>query len=222
MHQQITTIDWHTIAYHEAWELQKRYFQTLLHEKQTQQNTSKNYLFLCEHFPVFTLGKSAKIENLLASAAQLAYENINIYHTERGGDITFHGIGQCVGYPILDLDNFGVGLRQYIYQLEEVVIRLLALYGIEADRVAGASGVWVAGKRKICALGVKISRMITMHGFALNVNTDLHYFNYVYPCGIRDKEVTSIAQEVGKEIPMLEVKENLIAIFKQVFVPLSI
>ncbi len=213
----ITAIDWHTLAYHEAWALQKQYFQNLLHEKATQQFVTKNYLFLCEHLPVFTLGKSAKMENLLVSETQLTAEDISLYRVERGGDITFHGLGQCVGYPILDLDNFAIGLRQYIFQVEEVIIRLLAMYDIKADRLVDSTGVWVAGKRKICALGVKSSRMITMHGFALNVNTDLHYFDYINPCGIRDKGVTSMAKELGKSIDMQALKINLIAIFQTVF-----
>ncbi len=209
-------IDWGILAYPKAWELQKKYFHEMLEQKRAGLPTA-NYLFFCEHLPVFTLGKSANEANLLVSQARLEAEGIAVYKVERGGDITFHGLGQCVGYPILNLENFGIGIRQYVWQLEEVIIRTVATWGIEADRLAGSSGVWVAGKRKLCALGIKCSSGITMHGFALNVNTDLRYFEYMNPCGILDKGVTSIAQEVGKEISMSIVKKELTCHFEAVF-----
>jgi lipoyl(octanoyl) transferase len=220
MNTDILAYDWQTLAYTEAWERQKQYFQQALLHKADKQLVP-NYLFLCEHFPVFTLGKGAKVENLLVSQASLEAEGIEIHKIERGGDITFHGLGQCVGYPILDLDNFGLGARQYVWCLEEVIIRLLADYGVQASRLAGATGVWIAGERKICAIGIKCSRMITMHGFAFNVNTDLRYFEYMHPCGIRDKAVTSLAYETGKPIDLPTLKNSLIKHFKGVFVEMA-
>lgn len=217
---QIEYIDLQILAYQKAWDIQKKYFNQAIADK-TQNLPTRNYLLLCEHPPVFTLGKRANIANLLVSQARLEAEGIEIHQVERGGDITFHGLGQCVGYPILDLQNFGIGIRQYVWQIEEVVIRLVADYGIEAGRIEGASGVWVAGKRKICALGIKCSSGITMHGFALNVQTDLRYFSYMNPCGITDKYVTSIAQETGKNIDMNEIKTKIKAIFESVFVSME-
>ena len=172
------------------------------------------WLLLVEHNPVYTLGKSGKSENMLVSEAYLRSIGAEFFHIDRGGDITFHGPGQVVGYPILDLEQVGIGLREYIDSIEGAVIDLCAEYGIVAGRVEGASGVWLDGgtarARKICAIGVKSSRYVTMHGFALNVNTDLRYFNHINPCGFADRGVTSLQRELGREVSMEEVKEKVI------------
>ena len=172
------------------------------------------WLLLVEHNPVYTLGKSGKSENMLVSEEYLRSIGAEFFHIDRGGDITFHGPGQVVGYPILDLEQVGIGLREYIDSIEGAVIELCAEYGIVADRVEGASGVWLDGgtarARKICAIGVKSSRYVTMHGFALNVNTDLRYFNHINPCGFADRGVTSLQKELGREVSMEEVKEKVI------------
>ena len=172
------------------------------------------WLLLVEHNPVYTLGKSGKSENMLVSEEYLRSIGAEFFHIDRGGDITFHGPGQVVGYPILDLEQVGIGLREYIDSIEGAVIELCAEYGIVAGRVEGASGVWLDGgtsrARKICAIGVKSSRYVTMHGFALNVNTDLRYFNHINPCGFADRGVTSLQKELGREVSMDEVKEKVI------------
>ena len=172
------------------------------------------WLLLVEHNPVYTLGKSGKSENMLVSEAYLRSIGAEFFHIDRGGDVTFHGPGQVVGYPILDLEQVGIGLREYIDSIEGAVIDLCAEYGIVAGRVEGASGVWLDGgtsrARKICAIGVKSSRYVTMHGFALNVNTDLRYFNHINPCGFADRGVTSLQKELGREVSMEEVKEKVI------------
>ena len=183
---------------------------------------TKHYLLFVEHPPVYTLGKSGKIENVLMNEEQRTERGIEFYQTNRGGDITFHGPEQIVGYPILDLEKFYTDIGRYLRELEEVIIRTLAEYDIEAGRSAGETGVWIdaaiKGKeRKICAMGVRCSRWITMHGFALNVNTDLSYFNGIVPCGIQNKKVTSIKEELAREISMEEVKEKLKRNFEKVF-----
>jgi lipoyl(octanoyl) transferase len=172
------------------------------------------YLLFCEHPPVFTLGKSGSRENLLINEPMLAQRGIEFYHINRGGDITFHGPGQIVGYPILDLEQLNLGIRGYIEKLEGAVIRLLEDYGIEAGRLEGATGVWLDPEkprlaRKICAIGVKAGRHITMHGFAFNVNTDLSYYQYINPCGFVDKGVTSMEKELGEKQDMERVKAML-------------
>ena len=181
-----------------------------------------NHLLFCEHPHVYTLGKSGHMENLLINNARLQELNVSFFKTNRGGDITYHGPGQIVGYPILDLERFFTDLGKYMRGLEEVIIRTLAHYGIVAGRLPGSTGVWLdaedKGKaRKICAMGVRCSRWVTMHGFALNVNTDLNYFNYIVPCGITDKSVTSMQRELGHEVNELEVKERLLVEFREVF-----
>lgn len=179
------------------------------------------YLLFVEHPPVFTLGKSGEMHNLLLSSTQLAEKQVSFYKTNRGGDITFHGPGQLVGYPILDLENFGMGLRQYIYNIEEVVILTLAQYGIKGLRDPDATGVWLdsglPAARKICAIGVKSSRHVTMHGFALNANTDLNYFRYMHPCGIVDKGVTTLQQELGKTVDLELLKKTVLNNFSTIF-----
>jgi lipoyl(octanoyl) transferase len=183
--------------------------------------TTPNYLIFVEHPHVYTLGKSGDEHNLLLDFIQLQAKDATFFKTDRGGDITYHGPGQIVGYPILDLENFGMGLRQYIYSIEEVIIRVVASFGILATRDPKATGVWVdAGKpaaRKICAIGVKSSRFVTMHGFALNINTDLEYFKHINPCGFSDKGVTSLEKELGSTQDFERTKELVLEKFAEVF-----
>jgi lipoyl(octanoyl) transferase len=184
-------------------------------------NTKHHFLF-CEHTPVYTLGKSGLMEHVLLSDDQLKQQGIDFYKTNRGGDITFHGLQQIVGYPILDLEKFYTDIGKYLRNLEEVIIRTIAEYGLKGDRSEGETGVWLdphtPGKeRKICAIGVRCSRWITMHGFALNVNTDLNYFNHIIPCGIQHKQVTSIQKETGRFVDYETVKEQIKKHFEDVF-----
>lgn len=200
--------------YRSCWTLQQELFDALLAAKRTEHRTGADNvigtLLLVEHPPVYTLGKSGHAENLLVSREALEAAGAQFFHIDRGGDITFHGPGQLVVYPILDLEPLGIGLRDYIAALEEAVIRTVARYGIAAGRIAGASGVWLdpaeAHPRKICAIGVRSSRYVTMHGLALNVTTDLKWFARINPCGFTDRGVTSIAAETGQPIRMDEVK----------------
>ncbi len=184
--------------------------------------TTTNYFLLCEHPPVYTLGKSGNKENVLMSDAELAENDIAFFNTNRGGDITFHGLQQVVGYPILDLEKYYTDIGKYLRNLEEVIILTIAEYGIKGGRSKGETGVWIVddipGKeRKICAIGVRCSRWITMHGFAINVNTDLGYFNNIIPCGIQNKQVTSIQKELGYSVNFEEVKDKLKRNFEKVF-----
>lgn len=184
--------------------------------------TTCHYLLFVEHPPVYTLGKSGKKDNVLLDEEELKEKNIQFFHTNRGGDITFHGNDQVVGYPILDLEKFSTDIGKYLRDLEEVIIRTLGDYGIKGERSPGETGVWiepgVPGKeRKICAIGVRCSRWITMHGFAFNINTDLSYFDHIIPCGISNKKVTSLEKELGKKIVMQEVKERIKENFENVF-----
>ncbi|MFI5155789.1 MAG: lipoyl(octanoyl) transferase LipB [Chitinophagales bacterium] len=181
-----------------------------------------NHLLFVEHFPVYTLGKSGQEEHLLINGEELDRKGIQFFRTNRGGDITFHGEGQIVGYPILDLEKFGTDIGKYLRNLEEVIIGSLAEFGIQGDRSAGETGVWIeagiqARARKICAIGVRCSRWITMHGFALNVNTDLSYFEHIIPCGIQDKQVTSMKKELGGVVSIKEAKEAVKRNFGSVF-----
>ncbi|MEG2614522.1 MAG: lipoyl(octanoyl) transferase LipB [Alistipes sp.] len=200
-------------AYKECWEYQQSLFDALLARKGSTDDAA-GYLLLVEHPAVYTLGKSGHAENMLVSEDVLRSRGAEYYHIDRGGDITFHGEGQIVGYPILDLEKIGIGLKRYIESLEEAVIRTVAAYGIAAGRVAGASGVWIddgaSAPRKICAMGVRASRFVTMHGFALNVSTDLGWFSYINPCGFADRGVTSIEREIGRSVALDEVKELLV------------
>lgn len=206
--------------YREVWEMQEATLERAKKQK-LQGEVTSNYLFFVEHLPVYTLGRSGKEANMLAGALQLRAKKAELIRVDRGGDITFHGPGQLVVYPVLDLENFGWGVKNYIERLEEVVIRTLAFYGIESGRVAGATGVWLeqgtSRERKICAIGVKCSRYITMHGFALNVNTDLDYFNLIHPCGFVDKGVTSMQQELNRTIELDEVKQQVLKQFSVIF-----
>jgi lipoyl(octanoyl) transferase len=215
------------MEYTSAWDYQTGLFQSILDVKQAnrdrpegEQRPTANYLLLCEHPPVVTLGKSGDPKNLLASSEQLAAHGATYVHTNRGGDITYHGPGQLVVYPVIDLENFFTDISRYMRSLEEVVIRTLHAYGIKGTREPGLTGVWVAGgkvSRKICAMGVKSSRWVTMHGLALNVNVDLKFFDLIVPCGIDDKEVTSMNKEAGKEFNMEEIKTGLVTNLLEVF-----
>jgi lipoyl(octanoyl) transferase len=210
-----------TINYQEAWDYQERLLaeavaiktQNRKYSAEEQQPTP-NHLLFCQHPHVYTLGKSGHQENLLMNEEQLNEVGAQFYKINRGGDITYHGPGQLVGYPILDLENFFTDIHQYMRILEEAIISTCADYGLSAGRIDGLTGVWLGYKdgqnpRKICAMGVKCSRWVTMHGFAFNVNTDLNFFGNIIPCGISDKAVTSLQQELGKELSMGEVAEKL-------------
>ena len=209
------------MGYAECWELQRSLFDRMLAAKAGRVDDGTGvgpgqagWLLLVEHPAVYTLGKSGRTENLLVSEGYLRSIGADLFRIDRGGDITFHGPGQIVGYPILDLERLGLGLRDYIDRLEQAVIDVAALWGIEAGRIAGASGVWIgpqsARARKLCAIGVRSSRFVTMHGFALNVATDLRYFNHINPCGFADRGVTSIERETGRKAGMEQVKEQVV------------
>ncbi len=227
MRQEVTFKDLFLMEYGEAWKYQE---ELLLQNTSIKSDAAKNdtvaetthHLLFCEHPPVFTLGKSGKEEHVLISKEELLKRNIGYYPTNRGGDITFHGPGQVVGYPILDLERFYRDIGKYLRALEEVIILTLAHYGINGERSQGETGVWIdtgikIKARKICAMGVRCSRWVTMHGFALNVNTDLTYFNSIVPCGIPDKQVTSLSKELGADLDMEEVKDIIKINFENVF-----
>ena len=209
------------IDYKDAWDYQTDLFQKVLGVKSenrglpdNQQRATENFLLFCQHPHVYTLGKSGKEQNLLVEVDNLKAIGASYYHINRGGDITYHGPGQIVGYPIIDLENFFTDIHKYMRLLEEAVIKTLAEFGVDSGRIPGLTGVWIdydekERARKICALGVKTSRWVTMHGFALNVNTDLNYFNHIVPCGIDDKEVTSLEKELGKAVDLGGVEEVL-------------
>ncbi len=209
----ITIIDEGTKGYSDMLLKQRSIFNHMVDRKKKCLPIDEEFLLMVEHPSVITLGKHAKESNVLFKEEELARRGVELYHIERGGDVTYHGPGQLVVYPLLDLEKHHLGVKDYVDMLEEVVIRTLAEYGIDAGRVHGASGVWIGigtdQERKICALGVKCSRYITMHGFALNVNTDMRGFNLINPCGFVDKGVTSMSQELGKDININEVKHVL-------------
>jgi lipoyl(octanoyl) transferase len=240
MKQRIVVKDLGKMGYQEAWDYQEHLLRQNVEIKSARmerQNAvaiydpgrggnevkpTTNYLLFVEHPPVYTLGKSGNPEHVLMKEEERREMGIDFFHTNRGGDITFHGPGQIVGYPILDLENFFTDIGRYLRSLEEVIIRTLADYGIQADRSKGETGVWIDAnikgrERKICAMGVRCSRWITMHGFALNVNTDLSYFNGIIPCGIPSKQVTSITAELGGPVPLPEVKDRIKKHFANVF-----
>jgi lipoyl(octanoyl) transferase len=215
-----TFCDLGRISYEKALIVQTNAFNNLITRK-VQGESGENVLFFCEHEPVFTLGKHGKETNLLVSEERLNQHGISFYHTNRGGDITYHGPGQITGYPVFDLEQFGLGLKAYIDRLEETIIRFLSLYGLKGRRMTGASGVWfdtdTPKARKICAIGVRSSRFVTMHGFALNILTDLSYFSLIHPCGLVDKGVTSLAAEC-KSVPDFNVaKKRLASLFEEMF-----
>ncbi|QZE13845.1 lipoyl(octanoyl) transferase LipB [Halosquirtibacter laminarini] len=217
MNREVEVIDLGLGAYQEVWDIQEKYFQEVLalkkHKKDEPVDTPNRLIFV-EHPHVFTLGKSGDEHNLLVNYIQLQAKHAEFVKTNRGGDITYHGPGQIVGYPILDLENFNLGLRGYIELIEEAVIKTIAEYGIVGNRDSKATGVWLdtdipLKMRKICAIGVRASRFVSMHGFALNVNTDLNYFNLINPCGFQDRGVTSLQKELGYEVDITEVKQKL-------------
>ena len=213
--------------YKEAWEYQEKIFQEILdikirNRREERQDPTPNYFILVEHPHVYTLGKSGDLSNLLLSEKQLEAKNATFYKINRGGDITYHGPGQIVGYPILDLENFFTDIHQYLRFLEEAIILTLQEYGLQSGRSAGETGVWLGVgtpfARKICAMGVRASRWVTMHGFALNVNVDLGYFDHIIPCGIKGKAVTSLQIELGVESVDEEiVKQKIVKHFCQLF-----
>ncbi len=217
------------IDYKKAWDYQTVYFEQTVNTKiknrkltdETEKKTTQNYLLFCEHPHVYTLGKSGSETNLLIGEAVLKQKGATYYKINRGGDITYHGPGQLVGYPIFDLDHFFSDIHQYLRFLEEAVILTLATYGIKGERSEGETGVWIdvgtPRARKICALGVKSSRWVTMHGFAFNINADLAYFDNIIPCGITDKSVTSLDKELGRFVPLDEVKIKLKQHLSEVF-----
>ncbi|GAB4092270.1 lipoyl(octanoyl) transferase LipB [Flaviaesturariibacter terrae] len=232
MKQPVILRDLGHMGYQDAWAYQEQLLQEALAIKAVvHQSTgpidpatlpTKHHLLFVEHPPVYTLGKSGKMEHVLIDEQQRSEKGIEFFQTNRGGDITFHGPDQVVGYPILDLEKFYTDIGKYLRALEDVIIDTLGGYGISAGRSAGETGVWIDAEvkgqeRKICAMGVRCSRWVTMHGFALNVNTDLSYFNHIIPCGIVNKKVTSIKEELGHEVPMAEVKERLKQSFCKVF-----
>jgi lipoyl(octanoyl) transferase len=207
--------------YKEVWDYQEN----LLRENVTAKIHGKrpvNYLLFTEHYPVYTLGKNGKTGNVLINEEERLKIGVEYFHINRGGDITFHGPGQLVGYPIFDLDQFKTDLSWYLRSLEEMIILTIAEYGLKGERSKGETGVWIEPlikgcERKICAMGIRCSRWITMHGFAFNVNTDLSYFDHIVPCGIQDKKVTSLKKELGYTIPMTDVKQKVKKNFEKVF-----
>jgi lipoyl(octanoyl) transferase len=222
-----------TMDYQDAWRYQEELLSANVRVKSARWNKEHekdistgaetiHHLLLVEHPPVYTLGKSGKIEHVLISEEERQQKNIAFYKIDRGGDITFHGPGQIVGYPILDLEKFYTDIGRYMRDIEEVMIRTCSNYGIQAGRSPGETGVWLdAGKkgreRKICAIGIRCSRWITMHGFAFNINTDLGYFTNIIPCGIFNKQVTSLERELGQRVDMEEAKERVQRNFEEVF-----
>ena len=218
MNKRVTYKDLGSIDYKEAWDYQESLFNKIVEAKRIAETDPQvippNYLIFCEHPHVYTLGKSGEQQNLLISDEFLEKINATYYKINRGGDITYHGPGQIVGYPIIDLEQFDLRIKTYIHLLEEAIIKTLKEYDVDGYRMEGATGVWLdpteSGKaRKICAIGVRASKYVTMHGFAFNVNTDLNYFSYINPCGFTDKDVTSLAKETGKQIHIEEVKTIL-------------
>ncbi len=217
------------IRYQEAWDYQTEVHNRVKNIKidnrkaeEKDRQKQEHYFLFCEHPHVYTLGKSGSVDHLLIDEKKRATESIDYFKINRGGDITYHGPGQVVGYPILDMDEIFTDIHKYVRFLEEMVIRTCADYGIKADRIPDYTGVWLLDgdkKRKICAIGVHLSRWVTMHGFAFNINTDLDYFNYIVPCGIndQDKTVTSLQKELGRPIDMKEVRQRLLHHFKALF-----
>ncbi|MEI2740076.1 MAG: lipoyl(octanoyl) transferase LipB [Chitinophagaceae bacterium] len=220
------------MEYRAAWDYQEKLLQENVRKKSLVYSQeaeavdaglqTSNYLLFVEHPPVYTLGKSGNKENVLLDDEELKEKKIQFFNTNRGGDITFHGPDQIVGYPILDLEKFYTDIGKYLRNLEEVIILTMAEYGLKGDRSAGETGVWIepgvtGRERKICAIGVRCSRWITMHGFAFNVNTDLTYFNHIIPCGIVNKQVTSLEKELGYKTDMKEVKEKIKKSFTTIF-----
>ena len=226
MNKKVSFKDLGLIDYKQCWDFQEELFAEILavkssNRKENKTVATKNHLIFCEHPHVYTLGKSGDEKNLLVNEDYLKSRGATFHKINRGGDITYHGPGQIVGYPIIDLDNFFTDIHKYLRFLEEAVILTLKEYGLETERSPGETGVWfdvgTTKARKICALGVKSSRWVTMHGFAFNVNSDLSYFGNIIPCGISDKSVTSLQKELGKEVDMNEVRNKLKAHLIELF-----
>lgn len=226
--KEVQFIDLGNIEYGAAWDLQESYMKRGLDIKSARfqnepagEDAIEHYLFVCQHPHVYTLGKSGFMENLLINDERMKDLNVTFYKTNRGGDITYHGPGQMVAYPVLDLEQYFTDLGRYMRSLEEAIILTLKVYGLESGRLKGSTGVWLdadnENARKICAMGVKSSRWITIHGLALNINTDLQFFNYIVPCGIVDKGVTSMAKELGRVVDEAEVKQIFVEKFAEVF-----
>ncbi len=226
MNKEIQLIELGQKDYKETWDLQEEKFQGIIDLKIKNRNQdppmqTPNYFLYVEHPHVYTLGKSGDIQNLLLNEQQLVDKGASFYKINRGGDITYHGPGQIVGYPIIDLDNFFTDIHKYLRFLEETIILTIAEYGLKGERSDGETGVWLdvgtPFARKICAMGVRTSRWVTMHGFALNINTNLGYFDNIIPCGIRDKSVTSLEAELGRKVPLAEVKSKILHHFSELF-----
>ncbi len=226
MNKKVRFEDLGLIDYKQCWEYQEKLFVEIVERKRENRrenlnNVTPNYLLFCEHPHVYTLGKSGDKSNLLVNEESLKNRGATFYKINRGGDITYHGPGQIVGYPILDLDNFFTDIHKYLRLLEEAIILTLKEYGLEAERSEGEPGVWfdvgTPKARKICAFGVKTSRWVTMHGFAFNVNSDLSYFENIIPCGIADKKVTSLKKELGKELDLEDVKKRVLIHIAKLF-----
>ena len=210
------------IEYGAAWNLQERLFNQVIAQKKAGRAETDNFLLFCEHPHVYTLGKSGSDSNLLLDAIQLQAKDAAFFRTNRGGDITYHGPGQIVGYPILNLEPIVSGAREYIEKMEEAIILTLAYYGVKSERLEGATGVWLDTEkpghtRKICAIGVRTSHWVSMHGFAFNVNTNLQYFSYINPCGFTDKAVTSLSAELKRPVDINEVKTILSGKLSEIF-----
>ncbi|MFZ9877138.1 MAG: lipoyl(octanoyl) transferase LipB [Chitinophagaceae bacterium] len=221
MTTQVLYRDLGLLEYQQAWDLQENILQQSIAQK-AQGLVPAHHLLFVEHPPVYTLGKSGKREHVLIDEQEMQERQIAFFQTNRGGDITYHGPGQLVGYPIFDLEQFYRDIGRYLRELEQVIILTLQDYGLKGERSSGETGVWldpgIPGRaRKICAMGVRCSRWITMHGFALNISNDLSYFNHIIPCGIPGKSVTSLQKELGTTLTVKEVKENVLQKFKQVF-----
>ncbi len=223
---EVTIIDLGLVDYKKAWDIQEKYFKQAIDRKIAIRNGENlpppsNYLILCEHPNVYTIGKSGKEENLLLSSDEVKSKEASFYKINRGGDITYHGPGQLVVYPILDLDQFFTDIHKYMRFLEQAVINTLLKFGIQSSRIDGMTGVWIdsalPSARKICAMGVKSSRWVTMHGIGFNINTNLDFFSHIVPCGIDDKAVTSMQKELGIEVDMQEVENIIIEEFKSLF-----
>jgi lipoyl(octanoyl) transferase len=222
MKPEITFRDLGLMKYDQAWGFQENLLQEVIKMHSLPDQSNGGYFLLVEHPHVFTLGNSGKEANLLVNEDYLRSKGAEFYKINRGGDITYHGPGQIVGYPVIHLNSFHIGIREYVHRLEEVIILTLKHYGIEASRLDGAAGVWLDTSdklklRKICAMGVRVSRGVTMHGFAFNINTDLSFYNLINPCGFTDRGVTSLSKELGREINLNEVKNHLRISFSDVF-----
>lgn len=219
MNRKIDYSDLGTVEYKDAYKIQLKLFEDTINKKLNKQATQNKLLFV-EHPHVYTLGKSGNFANLMIPLNFLEKINATYYQTDRGGDITYHGFGQIVIYPIFDLDNFNILIKKYIYSIEEAIIRTLKEFNINANRLPKAAGIWLTDREKpekICALGVRVSRGVTMHGLAFNINTNLDYFKHINPCGFTDKGVTSLQRELGKSIDVEEVKILLKKYFSEVF-----